>query len=245
MVWGNTVEHILCLIVHYHHFQNTDWNKYDDRLMKAVERGEVDKVAAVLSKKGIIPTKLDVEGRSAWVNTDTPRYTDTHRHTRTFTPMSSMLTFVVKEMWISTSHFQQIRQIRHELFIELNLYRMYVSNIFVCLHTLVLVFSWLLLSTMPFWIFANLKKLFITNSKHWSGHPTTHSWQCFPDKASVDGNCFTIRSLFLKNSFTSYLLLWHQCQVSQHDPQEQKKKNNPSPSKKFLWLWWPCCTFQP
>uniref|UniRef100_A0A3Q4C0J8 Uncharacterized protein n=1 Tax=Mola mola TaxID=94237 RepID=A0A3Q4C0J8_MOLML len=39
---------------------------YDDRLMKAVERGEVDKVAAVLSKKGIIPTKLDVEGRSAF-----------------------------------------------------------------------------------------------------------------------------------------------------------------------------------
>ncbi|XP_077375142.1 uveal autoantigen with coiled-coil domains and ankyrin repeats protein isoform X2 [Festucalex cinctus] len=45
---------------------NTDWNKYDDRLMKAVERGEVDKTAAVLNKKGIIPTKLDVEGRSAF-----------------------------------------------------------------------------------------------------------------------------------------------------------------------------------
>uniref|UniRef100_A0A8C4TT72 Uveal autoantigen with coiled-coil domains and ankyrin repeats n=1 Tax=Erpetoichthys calabaricus TaxID=27687 RepID=A0A8C4TT72_ERPCA len=45
---------------------NTDWNKYDDRLMKAVERGEVDKVAATLSKKGVIPTKLDVEGRSAF-----------------------------------------------------------------------------------------------------------------------------------------------------------------------------------
>uniref|UniRef100_A0A3Q2DQW4 Uveal autoantigen with coiled-coil domains and ankyrin repeats b n=1 Tax=Cyprinodon variegatus TaxID=28743 RepID=A0A3Q2DQW4_CYPVA len=45
---------------------NTDWNKYDDRLMKAVERGEADKVAAVLGKKGIIPTKLDVEGRSAF-----------------------------------------------------------------------------------------------------------------------------------------------------------------------------------
>ncbi|KAM7424499.1 hypothetical protein PAMA_000711 [Pampus argenteus] len=45
---------------------NTDWNKYDDRLMKAVERGEVDKVSAVLGKKGIIPTKLDVEGRSAF-----------------------------------------------------------------------------------------------------------------------------------------------------------------------------------
>uniref|UniRef100_A0AAX7SHA1 Uveal autoantigen with coiled-coil domains and ankyrin repeats b n=1 Tax=Astatotilapia calliptera TaxID=8154 RepID=A0AAX7SHA1_ASTCA len=47
-------------------FSNTDWNKYDDRLMKAVERGEVDKVSAVLNKKGIIPTKLDVEGRSAF-----------------------------------------------------------------------------------------------------------------------------------------------------------------------------------
>uniref|UniRef100_A0A9J8C2H2 Uveal autoantigen with coiled-coil domains and ankyrin repeats b n=1 Tax=Cyprinus carpio carpio TaxID=630221 RepID=A0A9J8C2H2_CYPCA len=34
--------------------------------MKAVERREVDKVAAVLGKKGIIPTKLDVEGRSAF-----------------------------------------------------------------------------------------------------------------------------------------------------------------------------------
>uniref|UniRef100_A0A673KKV2 Uveal autoantigen with coiled-coil domains and ankyrin repeats protein-like n=1 Tax=Sinocyclocheilus rhinocerous TaxID=307959 RepID=A0A673KKV2_9TELE len=47
-------------------FPNTDWNKYDDRLMKAVERREVDKVAAVLGKKGIIPTKLDAEGRSAF-----------------------------------------------------------------------------------------------------------------------------------------------------------------------------------
>ncbi|XP_054588275.2 uveal autoantigen with coiled-coil domains and ankyrin repeats protein isoform X2 [Nothobranchius furzeri] len=45
---------------------NTDWNKYDDRLMKAVERGEVDKASAVISKKGVIPTKLDVEGRSAF-----------------------------------------------------------------------------------------------------------------------------------------------------------------------------------
>uniref|UniRef100_A0A8C2ABJ4 Uveal autoantigen with coiled-coil domains and ankyrin repeats b n=1 Tax=Cyprinus carpio TaxID=7962 RepID=A0A8C2ABJ4_CYPCA len=34
--------------------------------LSAVERREVDKVAAVLGKKGIIPTKLDVEGRSAF-----------------------------------------------------------------------------------------------------------------------------------------------------------------------------------
>ncbi|KPP65466.1 uveal autoantigen with coiled-coil domains and ankyrin repeats-like, partial [Scleropages formosus] len=46
--------------------RNTDWNKYDDRLMKAVERGEGEKVAALLGKKGIVPTKLDVEGRSAF-----------------------------------------------------------------------------------------------------------------------------------------------------------------------------------
>lgn len=44
--------------------------------MKAVERGEADKVAAVLGKKGIIPTKLDVEGRSAWVNQDKHKYAD-------------------------------------------------------------------------------------------------------------------------------------------------------------------------
>ncbi|XP_036400233.1 uveal autoantigen with coiled-coil domains and ankyrin repeats protein-like isoform X2 [Megalops cyprinoides] len=45
---------------------NADWNKHDERLMKAVERGEVDKVAAVLNKKGVVPTKLDPEGRSAF-----------------------------------------------------------------------------------------------------------------------------------------------------------------------------------
>uniref|UniRef100_A0A3B5MJL3 Uveal autoantigen with coiled-coil domains and ankyrin repeats b n=1 Tax=Xiphophorus couchianus TaxID=32473 RepID=A0A3B5MJL3_9TELE len=52
--------------VHIRFYRSDDWNKYDDRLMKAVERGEVDKVATVLGKKGIIPTKLDVEGRSAF-----------------------------------------------------------------------------------------------------------------------------------------------------------------------------------
>ncbi|KAL8197358.1 UNVERIFIED_CONTAM: hypothetical protein K2H54_021119, partial [Gekko kuhli] len=34
--------------------------------MKAAERGEVEKIASVLSKKGVNPTKLDVEGRSAF-----------------------------------------------------------------------------------------------------------------------------------------------------------------------------------
>ncbi|XP_028562291.2 uveal autoantigen with coiled-coil domains and ankyrin repeats isoform X2 [Podarcis muralis] len=43
-----------------------DWNKYDDRLMKAAERGDVEKISSVLAKKGVNPTKLDVEGRSAF-----------------------------------------------------------------------------------------------------------------------------------------------------------------------------------
>ncbi|KAM6352232.1 uveal autoantigen with coiled-coil domains and ankyrin repeats [Alca torda] len=45
---------------------NTDWNKYDDRLMKAAERGDVEKVSSILAKKGVSPTKLDVEGRSSF-----------------------------------------------------------------------------------------------------------------------------------------------------------------------------------
>ncbi|XP_069910879.1 uveal autoantigen with coiled-coil domains and ankyrin repeats isoform X19 [Oryctolagus cuniculus] len=44
----------------------TDWNKYDDRLMKAAERGDVEKVSAILARKGVNPAKLDVEGRSAF-----------------------------------------------------------------------------------------------------------------------------------------------------------------------------------
>lgn len=43
-----------------------DWNKYDDRLMKAAERGDVEKVSSILAKKGVNPGKLDVEGRSAF-----------------------------------------------------------------------------------------------------------------------------------------------------------------------------------
>ncbi|XP_062439818.1 uveal autoantigen with coiled-coil domains and ankyrin repeats isoform X3 [Rhea pennata] len=45
---------------------SSDWNKYDDRLMKAAERGDVEKVSSILAKKGVNPTKLDVEGRSAF-----------------------------------------------------------------------------------------------------------------------------------------------------------------------------------
>ncbi|NXO76756.1 UACA protein, partial [Sitta europaea] len=43
-----------------------DWSKYDDRLMKAAERGDAEKVSSILAKKGLSATKLDVEGRSAF-----------------------------------------------------------------------------------------------------------------------------------------------------------------------------------
>lgn len=48
------------------HKQTADWNKYDDRLMKAAERGDAEKISSTLSKKGVNPSKLDLEGRSAF-----------------------------------------------------------------------------------------------------------------------------------------------------------------------------------
>ncbi|KAK2888376.1 ankycorbin isoform X2 [Channa argus] len=49
-------------------FRKTDvneWNKNDERLLAAVEHGEVEKVAALLAKKGASAVKLDSEGKSA------------------------------------------------------------------------------------------------------------------------------------------------------------------------------------
>lgn len=49
-------------------FRKTDtneWNKNDERLLAAVEHGEVDKVTSLLSKKGSSAVKLDSEGKSA------------------------------------------------------------------------------------------------------------------------------------------------------------------------------------
>ncbi|KAG9342560.1 hypothetical protein JZ751_015975 [Albula glossodonta] len=42
-----------------------EWNKNDERLLSAVEHGEADKVAALLTKKGASAVKLDSEGKSA------------------------------------------------------------------------------------------------------------------------------------------------------------------------------------
>uniref|UniRef100_A0A3Q2TU60 Retinoic acid induced 14 n=1 Tax=Fundulus heteroclitus TaxID=8078 RepID=A0A3Q2TU60_FUNHE len=49
-------------------FRKTDaneWNKNDERLLTAVEHGEVDKVGSLLAKKGANAAKLDGEGKSA------------------------------------------------------------------------------------------------------------------------------------------------------------------------------------
>eukprot|EP00063_Salmo_salar_P096386 XP_014071221.1 PREDICTED: ankyrin repeat domain-containing protein 24-like [Salmo salar] len=43
-----------------------DWSKSDERLLQAVEQNEPDKVAALIVKKGLCPTKLDMEGKSAF-----------------------------------------------------------------------------------------------------------------------------------------------------------------------------------
>ncbi|XP_041915290.1 ankycorbin isoform X4 [Alosa sapidissima] len=49
-------------------FRKTDaheWSKNDERLLSAVEHGEVDKVTSLLAKKGASAVKLDAEGKSA------------------------------------------------------------------------------------------------------------------------------------------------------------------------------------
>ncbi|XP_030669817.1 ankycorbin isoform X2 [Nomascus leucogenys] len=43
-----------------------EWNKNDDRLLQAVENGDAEKVASLLSKKGASATKHDSEGKTAF-----------------------------------------------------------------------------------------------------------------------------------------------------------------------------------
>ncbi|XP_045905179.1 ankyrin repeat domain-containing protein 24 isoform X2 [Micropterus dolomieu] len=46
--------------------ESQDWSKNDERLLQAVEQNEPDKVSALIAKKGLCPTKLDAEGKSAF-----------------------------------------------------------------------------------------------------------------------------------------------------------------------------------
>ncbi|XP_055646946.1 ankycorbin isoform X2 [Falco peregrinus] len=47
-------------------FKTNEWNKNDDRLLQAVENGDLEKVASLLGKKGASATKQDSEGKTAF-----------------------------------------------------------------------------------------------------------------------------------------------------------------------------------
>lgn len=45
--------------------QSQDWTKNDEKLLQAVDYNDAGKVASLLIRKGLVPTKLDSEGKSA------------------------------------------------------------------------------------------------------------------------------------------------------------------------------------
>ncbi|XP_060037883.1 ankyrin repeat domain-containing protein 24 isoform X3 [Erinaceus europaeus] len=47
-------------------FASQDWTKSDERLLQAVENNDASRVAALIARKGLVPTKLDPEGKSAF-----------------------------------------------------------------------------------------------------------------------------------------------------------------------------------
>ncbi|XP_070943051.1 ankyrin repeat domain-containing protein 24 isoform X3 [Macaca nemestrina] len=46
--------------------QSQDWGKSDERLLQAVENNDAPRVATLIARKGLVPTKLDPEGKSAF-----------------------------------------------------------------------------------------------------------------------------------------------------------------------------------
>ncbi|XP_073180707.1 ankyrin repeat domain-containing protein 24 isoform X2 [Lepidochelys kempii] len=46
--------------------ENHDWGKNDEKLLQAVDYNDPEKVTALLLRKGLVPTKLDSEGKSAF-----------------------------------------------------------------------------------------------------------------------------------------------------------------------------------
>ncbi|XP_052558712.1 ankyrin repeat domain-containing protein 24 isoform X1 [Tympanuchus pallidicinctus] len=47
-------------------FASQDWTKNDEKLLQAVDYNDAGKVASLLVRKGLVPTKLDSEGKSAF-----------------------------------------------------------------------------------------------------------------------------------------------------------------------------------
>ncbi|KAF5923301.1 hypothetical protein HPG69_005293 [Diceros bicornis minor] len=46
--------------------QSQDWGKSDERLLQAVEGNDAARVGSLIARKGLVPTKLDPEGKSAF-----------------------------------------------------------------------------------------------------------------------------------------------------------------------------------
>ncbi|XP_063147043.1 ankyrin repeat domain-containing protein 24 [Candoia aspera] len=47
-------------------FVSQDWSKNDEKLLQAVEFNDADRVSSLLLRKSLVPTKLDMEGKSAF-----------------------------------------------------------------------------------------------------------------------------------------------------------------------------------
>ncbi|KAM3855751.1 ankyrin repeat domain-containing protein 24 [Vipera latastei] len=47
-------------------FASQDWNKNDEKLLQAVELNDAERVSSLLLRKSLVPTKLDMEGKSAF-----------------------------------------------------------------------------------------------------------------------------------------------------------------------------------
>uniref|UniRef100_A0A8C5IU14 Uncharacterized protein n=1 Tax=Junco hyemalis TaxID=40217 RepID=A0A8C5IU14_JUNHY len=43
----------------------SDWTKNDEKLLQAVDYNDAGRVTSLLLRKGLVPTKLDSEGKSA------------------------------------------------------------------------------------------------------------------------------------------------------------------------------------
>uniref|UniRef100_A0A8C9NBM5 Uncharacterized protein n=1 Tax=Serinus canaria TaxID=9135 RepID=A0A8C9NBM5_SERCA len=45
--------------------KSQDWTKNDEKLLQAVDYNDAGRVTSLLLRKGLVPTKLDSEGKSA------------------------------------------------------------------------------------------------------------------------------------------------------------------------------------
>lgn len=58
---GGTTHHSLL----WASLQSQDWTKNDEKLLQAVDYNDAGRVTSLLVRKGLVPTKLDSEGKSA------------------------------------------------------------------------------------------------------------------------------------------------------------------------------------